>query len=89
MRTYKKTQFSDEKKVWSSFGGMFLKLPRKDVEQYLEKDQKTIDKEIQRLRNEVKEKSLAIREIESGQTHTVDKAFVDLKPMSRSEMSYF
>ncbi|XP_070574520.1 p53 and DNA damage-regulated protein 1-like [Ptychodera flava] len=51
-------------KTWVCFGNMFLKIPRADAKNLLEKDQKELDTEIDKIRKGLKPKVSKLHDME-------------------------
>ncbi|XP_014253053.1 p53 and DNA damage-regulated protein 1 [Cimex lectularius] len=74
---------SNEKKTWMTLGPILVKMPSDKVRNMLEKDQKVLDIEINKVRSDLKVKVNKLRDLEYNDPL---KGF-DLKPLSRQEMS--
>ncbi|KAG0057409.1 p53 and DNA damage-regulated protein 1 [Gryganskiella cystojenkinii] len=61
-----KKELGQEKKVWVNLGDMFIKLPKKNVETMIKKDQNTLDGEISDIRQVMKEKVVELEKLEGG-----------------------
>ncbi|KAI9473923.1 MAG: hypothetical protein EXX96DRAFT_621551 [Benjaminiella poitrasii] len=54
----------DDKKTWTFFGDMFVKLPTEDAKSLIERDQKLLDEKIDTARGIMKQNTIAIQEME-------------------------
>ncbi|KAI7907559.1 uncharacterized protein BX663DRAFT_3805 [Cokeromyces recurvatus] len=54
----------EDKKTWTFFGDMFIKLPAKDTKMLIERDQKLLDEKIDIARDIMKRNTIAIQEME-------------------------
>ncbi|KAI8970517.1 hypothetical protein BDB01DRAFT_855375 [Pilobolus umbonatus] len=54
----------DEKKLWTFFGDMFIKLPTQSVKELIEDDQKNLDEKINMARDTMKKNAALISQIE-------------------------
>ena len=76
---------SQDKKVWTCFGNVFIQFPKDDVDVMLRQDQKTLDSEITSLRDGLPPKAHRLREMEGK----VDaKGFSSLKALSKEELKH-
>ncbi|CAO3698566.1 unnamed protein product [Rhizopus microsporus] len=55
---------TDEKKLWTFFGDMFIKLPTDKTKELIQKDQSLLDEKIEEARNKMKVNAAKIQEIE-------------------------
>lgn len=51
-------------KSWVCVGDLFVKLPQDTVKELIERDQKNLDTEVERLRKEMKEKTTELNQLE-------------------------
>ncbi|KAG9302315.1 hypothetical protein G9A89_008807 [Geosiphon pyriformis] len=77
-------QPAHERKLWVNFGDMFIKMENEKVKTLIEKDQKNIDKEIDAVRETVKEKMLQLEKLETGENEKM-KGF-NLRGMTAKEL---
>ncbi|KAI9105471.1 hypothetical protein DFS34DRAFT_644282 [Phlyctochytrium arcticum] len=74
-----------EKKADFFAGGLFMKLPKDDAAALLQKDQKAIDAEIERLRDSIKSRT---RELELKEKGNLDRMKgYQLKGIKKNEMN--
>ncbi|CAM0140615.1 p53 and DNA damage-regulated protein 1 [Umbelopsis sp. WA50703] len=60
-------KLNNEKKLWINMGDMFIKLPKDDVKNMIEEDQKKLDEEIESRRDMVRQKAMKLDQLENGQ----------------------
>ncbi|KAJ8041964.1 p53 and DNA damage-regulated protein 1 [Holothuria leucospilota] len=77
----KRKASSKESKEWVCFGNTFLKLPHCKTEEMLKEDQKQLDTEIEKLRDELKPKVKRLRDMEG----LPDVKGFDLKSLTKEE----
>lgn len=75
---------SRDKKTWSCFGNVFIRVPNDDLDRMLRRDQETLDSEIDALRDGLPPKVNRLREME-GKADA--KGFASLKALSREELT--
>jgi len=63
----KKEPVNSQKKVWVNLGDFFIKLEKDNVKTYIEKDQKNLEKEISSLRDTMKQKTIELEKLETGE----------------------
>ncbi|KAI0982111.1 hypothetical protein GJ496_007058 [Pomphorhynchus laevis] len=56
---------SDQSEMWTNFGGIFVKLPKCKVYEYLENDHKTLDNEISLLEKGLTQKAENLQRLEN------------------------
>ncbi|KAG2172882.1 hypothetical protein INT43_000232 [Umbelopsis isabellina] len=56
-----------ERKLWINMGDMFIKLPKEDVKNMIEEDQKKLDEEIESRRDMVRQKVMKLDQFDNGQ----------------------
>jgi chaperonin cofactor prefoldin len=76
---------SQDKKVWTIFGNLFIQFPKGDVDVMLLQDRETIDSEITSLRDELPLKVARLREME-GKADS--KGFSRLKALSKEDLKH-
>ncbi|XP_072051875.1 p53 and DNA damage-regulated protein 1-like [Amphiura filiformis] len=69
-------------KAWVCFGNTFIKMPQSKAQGLLKEDQKNLDEEIDKLRNDLKPKVSKLRDMEGSKEV---KGF-DLKALSKDEL---
>ncbi|KAJ2960806.1 hypothetical protein NQZ79_g3798 [Umbelopsis isabellina] len=60
-------KLNNEKKLWINMGDMFIKLPKEDVKNMIEEDQKKLDEEIESRRDMVRQKVMKLDKLDNGQ----------------------
>ncbi|GAB5585321.1 hypothetical protein Unana1_00221 [Umbelopsis nana] len=75
-----------EQKLWINIGDMFIKLPKKDIQNMIEEDQKKLDQEIERRRNMVKKRALKLDQLEQLQPNGRQLAGYDLQGLKASDL---
>ena len=73
----------EERKMWVMMGNEFVKVERKVLVSWLENDQKVLDKEINSIRDGLKSKVQALKQLEGEE---IPKGFF-LEAMSKNDMS--
>ena len=73
----------EERKMWVMMGNEFVKVERKVLESWLENDQKVLDKEINSIRDGLKSKVQALKQLEGEK---IPKGFF-LEAMSKNDLS--
>ena len=73
----------EERKMWVMMGNEFVKVERKVLESWLENDQKVLDKEINSIRDGLKSKVQALKQLEGEE---IPKGFF-LEAMSKNDLS--
>ncbi|RGB37880.1 hypothetical protein C1646_29637 [Rhizophagus diaphanus] len=63
----KKEPLNSQKNVWVNLGDFFVKLEKDNVKTYIEKDQKNLEKEISSLRDTIKQKTMELEKLETGE----------------------
>ena len=73
----------EERKMWVMMGNEFVKVERKVLESWLESDQNVLDKEINSIRDGLKSKVQALKQLEGEE---IPKGFF-LEAMSKNDLS--
>ncbi|KAI8090024.1 uncharacterized protein BX664DRAFT_386418 [Halteromyces radiatus] len=59
-----KKNLKDEKKVWINLGDMFIRLPTKEAQQVIEKDQTTLTEKMDETRKIIKDMATELQQLE-------------------------
>ena len=83
LRDAKKKKDNYQRKTWMCCGPFFMRLPTETVEDLVKKDQSTLDQEILKTHEEMKQKVYQLSLLDpNGQYHDA-KYFASLKPMNK------
>eukprot|EP00002_Diphylleia_rotans_P030686 TRINITY_DN6327_c0_g1_i1.p1 TRINITY_DN6327_c0_g1~~TRINITY_DN6327_c0_g1_i1.p1 ORF type:complete len:131 (+),score=35.60 TRINITY_DN6327_c0_g1_i1:80-472(+) len=77
-----------DQKVWTCFGDMFIKFPQPATKKILDENQKRIETEITKLRQDIKEKAQLLNDMEGRDEEKREwEALSRLRSLSKQDMN--
>ena len=64
MGAFRRGEVQTNNKLWMTYGDLFIKMPRKNLVSLIEKEQKTLVDQIEKVRFELKEKTQLLLKIQ-------------------------